>query len=118
MAAPTTDPELEKVTWDLSHLLEDRNGGEPVYLNAFDIFGSTDLPRYLSLIFIYLVFAATLASVSVRHGGWLAPERNGGAAGERHPSLRPALLLLMAGIAVCTTLLVLLLPDHEPGRAG
>jgi len=28
------------------------------------------------------------------------------------------LLLLMAGIAVCTTLLVLLLPSHEPGRAG
>jgi len=28
------------------------------------------------------------------------------------------LLLLMAGIAVCTTLLVLLLPSHEPGRAA
>ena len=28
------------------------------------------------------------------------------------------LLFLMAGIAVCTTLLVLILPDHEPGRAG
>ena len=27
------------------------------------------------------------------------------------------LLWLMAGIAVCTTLLVLLLPSHEPGRA-
>jgi MFS family permease len=29
-----------------------------------------------------------------------------------------SLLLLMAGIAVCTTLLVLLLPSHEPRQAG
>ena len=29
-----------------------------------------------------------------------------------------SLLLLMAGIALCTLLLVLILPDHEPGRAG
>src|SRR5690606_12054025 len=28
------------------------------------------------------------------------------------------LLLVMAGLAVCTTLLVILLPSHEPGRAG
>jgi predicted acylesterase/phospholipase RssA len=94
--------------WGLSEILWQRPGtrnGELVYLNAFDIFGSTDLPRYFSLVAIYLVFAGTLALVSVRHRGWLAPERNGGSGGS-FPSLRPALLVLVISVLGLTPLVV------------
>lgn len=95
--------------WSLSEILWKRpsvwDPDEEVYLNAFDIFGGTDLPRYLSLLAIYAVFALFLAVFSLRYRGWLAPELNGATDGHV-PSIRPALFWLLIGVLGLTPLFV------------
>jgi len=95
--------------WSLSEILWKRpslrNADKEVYLNAFDVFGGTDLPRYLSLLAIFGVFAAFLAFFSLRYRGWLSPERNGGA-DVQAPSIRPALFWLLLGVLGLTPLFV------------
>ncbi len=53
----------EKGPWNLSQVLW-QNQEEEV-LDSTDIFGSTDLPRYLSVVAIFLVFSALLFASSV-----------------------------------------------------
>ncbi|HUF77370.1 MAG TPA: hypothetical protein VMR44_00495 [Thermoanaerobaculia bacterium] len=110
---------LTEILWKRPSL---RDADKEVYLNAFDIFGGTDLPRYLSLLAIYVVFAAFLALFSLRYRGWLAPERNGGSDGQV-PSIRPALFWLLLGVLGLTPLFVKLAngatsDEHVPEFEG
>jgi predicted acylesterase/phospholipase RssA len=99
----------ESGPWNLADVLWRPNGStaEPGrYLTASEVFGWTDLPRYVSLLLIFLVFCGVLGLFSLRRKGFLAPERHPGKAPERRPSARLRLFLLLAAVLGLTPLLV------------
>ena len=99
----------ESGPWNLSDVLWRPNGSSAAaggYLTSAEVFGWTDLPRYVSLLLIVMVFAGVLGFFSLRRAGFLAPERLPGEWPERRPSARPGLLLLLAAVLGLTPLLV------------
>ncbi|HLE83320.1 MAG TPA: hypothetical protein VJG13_03185 [Thermoanaerobaculia bacterium] len=81
-------------------------GGKDRYLTSSEVFGWTDLPRYVSLVLIYLVFAACLAWFSLRRGGFLSPDRPGAEKAAGPATVRPAVFGLIAAVLAGTPLLV------------
>jgi predicted acylesterase/phospholipase RssA len=70
----------ENGPWNLSKVLwEKKEDGVDRVLDSTDIFGWLDLPRYVSVLMIFLTFAALLTIVSTPHRPWLRtdlpPER-------------------------------------------
>lgn len=80
--------------------------GSGRYLTSSEVFGWTDLPRYVSLLLILLVFTGVLGVFSLRRGGFLAPERLPGEWPERCPAARPRLVFLLVAVLGLTPLLV------------
>lgn len=66
--------------------------GESQVLSSGDVFGWTDLPRYVSLVVILCVFGLVLAAVSLGRRARLSPDRSGQATPETLPSFRPRLI--------------------------
>lgn len=94
---------------DLSRLLwmKPANGGGGDdgmrFVDSADIFGWSDLPRYLSLVLILGVFLGVLGVVSLRRRGWLAPAGDGEG---RLTILRVRLVAVLALVLAGTPLLV------------
>ncbi len=94
------------------------------YLTASEIFGWTDLPRYVSLVLIFCIFGLALAPFSWRHRGFLAPERRpAGEKPEAEPSVRPVLWLSLLALLGLTPLVVRwvsgpLAEEHVPEFEG
>lgn len=93
--------ELSKILWQPG---SDR--GSDRYLTATEIFGWTDLPRYVSLVLILCIFGAVLAVFSWRRTGFLSPEKRPEETPWRAPSVRPALWLTLALLLGATPLVV------------
>lgn len=99
----------ESGPWQLSDVLwrpGDPDGGSRRYLTSSEVFGWTDLPRYVSLLLILLVFSLVLGFYTLSSRGFLAPERLPGERPAPRPSTRPRLFLVLAGVLGLTPLLV------------
>jgi predicted acylesterase/phospholipase RssA len=110
---------------DLSSILwkPDTANGSDRYLTASEIFGWTDLPRYISLVLVLCIFGLVLALFSWRRTGFLSPERRPEETPWIEPSVRPALLLSVLALLGLTPLVVrwvsgALAEEHVPEFEG
>jgi hypothetical protein len=110
--------------WNLSEILWQR-GDVPV--DAADLFGWTDLPRYASLIAILSVFGLVVGGYSLRRDGWLSPPPRevyeDAITGRPAPGSRAVLLLPLVAILLITPLAVRWasgesLLEHIPSSRG
>ena len=104
--------------YDLSEILWDKDPElGPAHrdlVDSSDIFPFSDLPRYASLVTIVLVLFGCLALASMRHNGWLSPDRQDAGAADGEPpaesplprSPRYALLVPLALVVATTPMLV------------
>lgn len=116
--------------WNLSEILWHRElaDGSRVPLSSSDIFPTTDLPRYLSLVLILLLFSGLLAVTTVPHDFPLDPGRLRTTPGlepplPRHPSFRPPLTLALAAVLLSAPLMArwlggLTILEHTPEIEG
>lgn len=98
-----------KGPWNLTDILwkpERAGGGGERYLTSSEVFGWTDLPRYVSLVVIYVVFAAFIAWFSLRRNGFLSPDRPGTVPASGPATVRPAVLIATAAVLAGTPMLV------------
>ena len=77
--------------WELSEILWKNERDE--ILESTDIFGTTDILRYVSVIFVFLVLCLVLLVFSTTGGAPLAPRE-----ARRHPAWRPGPTLFAFGV--------------------
>lgn len=80
--------------WNLTDLLWKKGEEKSLYLRSSDVFGWTDLLRYLSVVVSFLVLCVALAIVSIRERGHFKSGANEGCK-ERRILLRLAVFLLL-----------------------
>lgn len=101
-------PDLARVLWYRPSPGDD----EERPLDSADVFGWTDLPRYASLLSIFLIFSLGLAACSFGPRSWLSPTGESSPTGAE-PTFRSALLVPLIAILAATPLLVRLVGRHE-----
>ncbi len=91
----------EKGPWNLTDILWKRDVKKGLYLRSSDVFGWTDLLRYLSVVVSFLVLCGLLALVSIPERGPLNPaNREGATAWRGRLTLAVIPLLLTAPLLV------------------
>lgn len=103
---------LSDILWKRPRAAAEGTDGEAeqqddlVPLDAADVFGFTDLLRYVSLVTIYLTLAVALGAASMRRGSWLAPpvlrddhEEDAAGGADRGRRLLVTILLSVLGAA-------------------
>ena len=86
--------------WELAEVLWEKEPG--VVLTATDVFGSTDLPRYLSMVVIFALLCAVLLLFSIGVSSPLAPRERPPTAG----AWRVRLSFVVFSVLLLTPLLV------------